>query len=516
MKKIIRGFLVIFCLAVVIGTGREFYIRNTTVHIALIYTSDIHGHVLAEKNYDSKTGGAVETGGAGSLETYLSGIEVPYLLLDAGDIFMGTPEGALDKGKMIIKIMNLLNYRAVACGNHELDYGLAQFEALALLADFPFLCGNLFLKDGSRIPSISPFAVFDISGIKVGVIGVIEEDIDKVLLAETAAQFTVTSASGTVQKYVDEISGRCDVVVVLSGLGLKKTADGQSFLDDYGDLALAHHVTGIDIIAGGETHRALKKALKVGKTMICEPGWGLQYVGRIDLRVGKKGIVRKKWRLVKLLSSIYPPADTVGKILPLYETQEYKKLNEVIGFTSSWILRRVGNSPEVPLGNLITDIMRNSAHTDFAFQNLFGIRDDIAPGSVRIRDLASVSPFGNTIVKMLLTGAQVRDVLRQSATGEKGILQLSGLKMVFNSRLPADKRLLNVIVNGKEIDDEAEYSVATNNFVAGGGDGFKTFLEGKEIEDTGIKLRDAEVDYFKTNSPVKAEIEGRIIDVNQD
>ncbi|MFH1958433.1 MAG: bifunctional UDP-sugar hydrolase/5'-nucleotidase [bacterium] len=504
MKKVIRVFLVVVCLIVVIFGGREFYIRKTTVHIALIYTSDIHGYILPEKHYDGKTGETFETGGAGSLVTYLPEIEVPYLLLDAGDIFMGAPEGALAKGEMIVKIMNKLNYRASACGNHELDYGLPHFEKLSLSADFPFLCCNLFLRDGSQIPSVSPFAVFEAAGIKVGVIGVIEEDLDRVLLAETAAQFTVTSASGTVQKFVDEISGKCDVIVVLSGLGLEN------------DKLLARYVRGIDVIAGGETHIALQEAVTIGKTMICEPGWGLQYAGRIDLRVGKKGVARKKWSLVKLLTSVYPPTDIVQKILPLYETPEYRELNEVIGFASSWILRRAGNSPDVPLGNLITDIMRDSAKTDFAFQNLFGIRDDIAPGAVRARALSAVSPFGNTIVKMLLTGAQVREVLRQSATGEKGYLQLSGLKMVLNSRLPSDKRLLNVIVGGKEIDDEAEYSVATNNFVAGGGDGFKAFLEGKEIKDTLIKLRDAEIDYFKANSPVKAEVEGRIVDVNLD
>jgi len=516
VKKIIGIFLLVVCLIAVIFGAREFYIRKTTVHIALVYTSDMHGHILPEKHFDGKTGGSFETGGFGSLETYLSEIEVPYLLLDAGDIFMGTPEGALGKGEMVVKIMDKLNYRATACGNHELDYGLSHFEKLSLSADFPFLCCNLFLKDGSSIPAVSPFAVFDVAGIKVGVIGVIEEDLARVLLAENAAQFTVTSASQSVQKCVDEISGKCEVIVVISGLGLQKTIDGREFIDEYGDLALAHHVTGIDVIAGGETHRALKKALKVGKTMICEPGWGLQYAGRIDLRVGKKGVVRKKWRLEKLLTAIYPPTDIVQKILPLYETPEYRKLNEVAGFAYSWILRRAGNSPDVPLGNLIADIIRDSAKTDFAFQNLFGIRADIAPGAVRVSDLSAVSPFGNTIVKMLLTGAQVREVLRQSATGEKGYLQLSGLKMVLNSRLPADKRLLNVIVGGKEIDDEAEYSVATNNFVAAGGDGFKTFLEGKEIEDTGVKLMDAEIDYFKANPAVKAETEGRIIDVNVD
>jgi len=107
----------------------------------------------------------------------------------------------------------------------------------------------------------------------------------------------------------------------------------------------------------------------------------------------------------------------------------------------------------------------------------------------------------------------VRELLAQSATKEKGLLQMSGLKMIFNSELPEDKRLLNVIVKNAEIDDEAEYTVATNSFLAGGGDGFVTFKKGAEIKDTGIKLLDAEMEYFKNNSPVSPSQEERITDI---
>ncbi len=500
-KKIVFGLIAAAVLAAGIKVGREIYINETTKHIAVIYTSDMHGHILPEKHYDHSTGETFETGGFGSLQTFLKSVEVPYILLDAGDIFVGTPEGALSDGKVVIDIMNELGYSAAACGNHELDYGLDKFGEISMFAKFPFLDANLVYQNGGEIPYISPYVIFKVDGVRVAVTAVIEEDLDKVISKEVSSKIKAVSAAESVEKFVKDVSGKSDVNVVLSGLGLEN------------DKLLAGEVDGIDVIAGGETHIALKKAAMIGKTLVGEPGYFLQYVGRIDLWVGKNGLKRKKWHLIKLLSSAYPPGNIVKKVLPLYETDEYKKMNEVVGSASEWLLRRKGNSPESPLGDLITDVMRYETFADFAFQNLYGIRNDIPPGKVRIKDLASVSPFGNTIVTMKMTGAQIRKLLRQSATEEKGILQLSGLKMYFNSSLPEDKRLLNVIVNGEEIDNDKEFLVATNSFIAAGGDGFVTFTKGKDIKDTGKKLLDAEMEYFRQNSPVKAELEGRIIDV---
>ena len=490
----------ILAVGIVAFAAREIYVRKTTDKIYIIYTSDIHGHVLPEKHYDSSTGVTWETGGAGALASYLAFLDKPYLLLDAGDIFMGTPEGALGKGEFIIKLMNDLKYAAVAAGNHELDYGGDHFKSLAAKSYFPFLCCNLTYSDGSEIPFVKPYGIFEVGGYRIGVTAVIEEDLHKVLTGKNAVMFSVRNASSSVQQTADELADKCHAVIVLSGLGLEE------------DKVLAGEITGVDIIAGGETHIALEKALNINGIMVCEPGWGLRYAGKIEMRIGEKGVARAKWQLDKLISSKYQSGSFVSERIKDYETEDYKKMNTPVGSASMWIQRYAGGSVN-SMGNLVADAMRASAGTDFAFQNQYGIRSEIAPGNVRIRDLASVSPFGNKIVTMKMTGAQVRELLAQSATKEKGLLQMSGLKMIFNSGLPTGKRLLNVIVKNAEIDVEKEYTVATNSFLAGGGDGFVTFKKGADIKDTGIKLLDAEIEYFKNNSPVSPSQEERITDI---
>ncbi|MEA2081636.1 MAG: bifunctional UDP-sugar hydrolase/5'-nucleotidase [Elusimicrobiota bacterium] len=500
MKKTIKILAGVLAVGLIAFAAREIYVRKTTDKIYVIYTSDIHGHILPEKHYDASTGVTWETGGAGSLASYLAFLDKPYLLLDAGDIFMGTPEGALAKGEFIVKLMNDLKYAAVAAGNHELDYGKEQFERLAEKAAFPFLCCNLTYADGTAIPVIKPYEIFDVAGYKIGVTAVIEEDLHKVLTTDNAAMFSVRSAAESVQQIADELQEQCHAVILLSGLGLEE------------DKALAEKITGVDVIAGGETHIALKKAPLINGVLVCEPGWGMRYAGKIEMRIGEKGVARTKWSLDRLLSSRYAAGSFVSERIKDYENDDYKKMNTPVGSASMWIQRYTGGAVN-SMGNLVADAMRFAAGTDFAFQNQYGIRAEIAPGTVRIRDLVAVSPFGNRIVTMKMTGDLVRELLEQSATKEKGLLQMSGLKIIFNSGLPAGKRLLNVIVKNAEIDDEKEYTVATNSFLSGGGDGFVTFKKGSDIKDTGIKLLNAEIEYFKNNSPVSPSGEERITDI---
>jgi len=504
VKKIFLIIVILLVLVLLFFAGNEIYLAKTATKISILYTSDIHGHILPEKHYDQKTNSTFETGGFGSLDTYIKGLFTPYILLDAGDTFVGTPEGNLKNGEAIVELMNKVGYRGWGIGNHELDRGLDVLENLIEKADFTPITTNLVKKDGTSINGTLPYAIFNVSGKSVAVVSVIEEDLEKVISPKVSAQLEVLNVADSVKRTISQLQGKYDVFVVLSGLGMDK------------DRELAASVQGIDLILGGEYHIPTPTPVFVKNAMIVSPGWALMYVGRVDLWLVDGKIKRRRWKLEKLSKGIYPPSHIVENVLLKYATPEYKKMNEVVGSARDWILRRKGNSPESPLGNLITDIMRRETGADFAFQNQYGIRADIPPGNVRIRDLAMVSPFGNTIVTMKLKGSQIRELLKQSATGEKGILQLSGLKMYFNSSLPVDRRLLNVIVNGKEIDSEAEFLVATNSFLAHGGDGFKTFLEGEEVKDTKIRLLDAEIKYFEENSPVSAQIEGRIIDIMKD
>ena len=228
-------------------------------------------------------------------------------------------------------------------------------------------------------------------------------------------------------------------------------------------------------------------------------------------------------RLNPLWISEYPPDAGIEALIRSGMGEVSEKLETVIG-TASCTLSKNLSGPgrlhkELALGNWQADRMREQLETDFAFQNTGGIRAPILEGDIKIRDIWALSPFGNHLVKTTLTGAQVRRLLEQSAAQEYSFLQVSGLSVVYNSALPAGKRVLNVIISDgedgkKEMDDEEKYTVATNSFLAQGGDGYTVFTEGEETLETSVILRDLQIEYIKENSPVCAKVEGRLINVS--
>jgi 5'-nucleotidase/UDP-sugar diphosphatase len=171
--------------------------------------------------------------------------------------------------------------------------------------------------------------------------------------------------------------------------------------------------------------------------------------------------------------------------------------------------RKLVRSQETNLANLITDGMRAKTGADIALQNSGGIRADIGPGPITYRDVLTVQPFGNTLVLIDMTGAQIMEALNYAATidpesGQGAFLQTSGLKWTINQGKPE-----NVMVEDAPIDLDKTYSVVTNSFMAAGGDGYK-MLKGLPQSDTGFVDADALREYVMALGKVEPKVEGRL------
>ena len=182
-------------------------------------------------------------------------------------------------------------------------------------------------------------------------------------------------------------------------------------------------------------------------------------------------------------------------------------MNEVIGSAEAALDRK---GDETLLGNWQTDVMREFAKADVAFHNRGGMRADLEKGPVTLRDIYLVSPFENTIVTMDLSGEEIKAMLERGLSGGFGPLQVSGLKIVYDPSRPRGQRVLEVSTGGKPLEPRKIYKAATNSFVASGGDDYLG-LKAKNLRDTGVNLRDAEVDFIRKRSPISARIEGRIV-----
>jgi 2',3'-cyclic-nucleotide 2'-phosphodiesterase/3'-nucleotidase len=187
----------------------------------------------------------------------------------------------------------------------------------------------------------------------------------------------------------------------------------------------------------------------------------------------------------------------------------------VVGHVSSDLTR--SRQGESAVGDWVADAMRDTARVDIAFQNAGGLRADVAAGDLTVGDVFEVIPFDNTVVTVTLTGAQVLETLEQGVS-PTNCVQLSGLKLVYDPQKPRGQRVVSATLpGGKPIDPAARYKVATNDFMAQGGDGFTTFAKGPDLVDTGILVRESIQAYVARltalGKPLVRAAPGRIVNL---
>lgn len=494
-------------------SGYLFYWNKNVVSLSVVFTSDGHGHILPSTAYwqedKSKIGGLAALGG------FLSGLDVPCLLTDSGDIYQGTPEGVLTKGRIVVEIMNILGYDAVAAGNHEFSLGQDVLRNLSEAADFPILGANITEEDTGNVPGyFKKHLLKRLEGIKIGITGVITPDMENLSLRDNIEGLEFLDPVEAINNNVKILREEgAEIIIVLSHLGLDQ------------DKEIATEVNGVDVILGGHTHIRMDDPVKINRILICQPGCHFTNAGYLKLyySIAEKKILTYYHRLVPLYVDRFLPHEGVLESIEEMHLKVSEELDKIIGVSKVFLSNHLSGEQrkhgEFALGNWQVDLMREVTESDFAFQNTGGIRSSILQGDIKVRDIWELSPFGNTLVQMVLTGEQIKRLLEQSASQKYSKLQVSGLKMIYNDSLPEGSRILNIIVTDdegekKELDVEKEYTVVTNSFLTQGGDGYTVFQEGKDINETAIILRELEIDYIEKKSPIFAEVEGRLVNVN--
>jgi 5'-nucleotidase len=255
--------------------------------ITILHTNDVHSHIDPFENNDPKypgLGGIIRR--ANVIDQIRKETE-NVLLLDAGDIFQGTPYFNLFKGELEFKLMSKLRYDASTIGNHDFDNGIDGLNAMLPHADFPFLNANYDFSNTVLNKQISPYKIFNIGGIRIGVFGLgveLRGLVNKTLYKETIYNEPIPIANSLAKKLKQDLS--CDFVICLSHLGF-------SYKDNkVSDMILAKETYNIDLIIGGHTHTFLNEPKivlnkKMRKTIINQVGWAGIMLGRINFWVRK-------------------------------------------------------------------------------------------------------------------------------------------------------------------------------------------------------------------------------------
>ncbi len=266
------------------GLSLQSFAKNTTKHITILHTNDTHSHIEPFPSDHYKT---PNRGGVARRATLIENIrkENPNtLLLDAGDIFQGTPFFNFYGGELEFKLMSMLKYDAATIGNHDFDNGIDGLFAQLPNAKFDFLSANYDFKNTSLENAINPYKVFIKDGIKIGVFGLgveLEGLVDPRMYKETTYLDPVEIAQDMSRILKEE--KQCDLVICLSHLGYNYKSNPEKI----SDLVLASKTKDIDLIIGGHTHTFLPKPTitknSIGENVLVNQVgcYGLN-VGRID------------------------------------------------------------------------------------------------------------------------------------------------------------------------------------------------------------------------------------------
>jgi 2',3'-cyclic-nucleotide 2'-phosphodiesterase (5'-nucleotidase family) len=474
MKLTLKRFstLAIICCCLVLLVSLS---PGKKVNITILYTNDIHGHVLPfDDTYQGK-----DAGGAARRATLIKQIkhENPNtLVLDAGDLLSGTPVSGVFKGEADWKSAELVGYDALAIGNHDFDYGQETLRNAIKTFKIPILSANI-IEQSSGALFAKPYIIKTVAGVKIAILGLTTPTAPTSTHPKNVVGLNFADPAIIANKYIPDLRKKANLVIVLSHLGYGEDRD------------LAQAVKGIDIIVGGHSHTKLLNYQEVNHTIIVQAlQWGL-FLGRLDLTMDKNKIIDKKAELIPVTNKI-PEDKAVAQSLAGYAEKVQQKMDAVVGEAKVDLVRSSRGNGQANLGKWISDVFRETAQADIGIQNSGGIRNNINKGIITYNDIYSVLPFENVLVTIELTSAQVQELLDFMA-GARDASAISGVAFTVLNGKATD-----IKIGGKPLDLTKTYKIATNDFLASGGSRYTILKQGKLIN-SGDNLRDVIINYLK-------------------
>lgn len=500
----------------------------------ILHTNDVHGRIVEEKGVigDAKLATVIEQERVKSNQN--------TLVVDAGDAFQGLPISNSTKGEARAEILNQMQYDAMAVGNHEFDFGLDEVKKYKEILKFPLLSSNTYVN-GARLFEASTIVDKDktVEGDEFVVIGVTTPETATKTHPKNIKGVTFTDPISEVNKVIEEVQAKARAegkdykhYVVLAHLGVDTTTPvewrGSTLAEalSKNPRLKGKRVTVID----GHSHTVASTTYGDNVTYN-QTGSYLHNVGKVIYK--SRQLLGNPTLIAAADAKKLPANPTVEKLVKDIK-QKYDAENAVEVVSNSPVElngdRENVRVRETNLGNVVADSLYQygqtgfSHPTDIAVTNGGGLRETIAKGKpITKGNVIAVLPFGNTISQIQVTGQQVLDMFEKSLgsilqvdkDGKKvldengqpllepsgGFLQVSGVKVYYDTNLPSGKRVLAIQVKNRTtgrydlLDLAKTYYLATNDFLAAGGDGY-TMLGGAREE--GPSMDAAFEEYLKT------------------
>ncbi|MGL6167780.1 MAG: bifunctional metallophosphatase/5'-nucleotidase [Fusobacteriaceae bacterium] len=418
------------------------------------------------------------------------------MVLDAGDSLHGTTFATLERGDSIAKVLDKIGVTAMALGNHDFNYGSARTEELNANTKMEMLATNVVKKNGKNFTK--PYIIKEIEGKKVGIFGLSTPETSYKTNPNNVTEIKFLEPIETAQKTVKELKALgVEFIIVLSHLG-----DDESTKKEWKSTTLAEKVEGINLIIDGHSHTVRESKEVINNTVLVQTGEYGKNLGvlKIDFDTLNQGAEAIEYTLMKkdqvtgvknaegkIEGGVIENKEVAEYILKI-KTEQNKITETVIGKTEVKLIgdRDAVRTSETNLSNLITDAMVWKSGSDMSLTNGGGIRASIEAGNITVGDVITVLPFGNYVITKELTGSDIKKALEHGLknvpNSAGSMAQFGGITLDLDLTKPEGQKVSNIkFKNKKKFDLNAKYKVATNDFMAVGGDGYSSFKGKKEI-----------------------------------
>ncbi|WP_456400495.1 5'-nucleotidase C-terminal domain-containing protein [Mesoaciditoga sp.] len=516
-------------------------------HLVILEINDTHGHAWAYNEWHNPN-----IGGFAAIASVVNQVRAEakangwdVLFLHAGDVNTGVPESDLLDARPDIEALNAMGLDAMAIGNHEFDHPWSILMRQMTWANFPFLSANVVYK-GTDETLGEPYIIKTFPDLKVAILGLTTKTTEYVGNPNNVKMYDFLSPIKVAKKYVPMLHtmmGQNGVVLALTHLGIfgngltagSKITNSPATIknllaynkpnDPYGgSVSLAESVKGIAAILDGHSHTIVEQPLNIDGTLIVQAGSFSKYVARLDLIIKDGKVTSYTYKLIPINLKVYHkdkngkvtytyvgkkiiPDKKIQDLLAAYKAIGEKKLNEPIGYSKVNFSNKgeITRKEDSLIGHLITDAVAwkfKDQGIQAVLQNGGGIRASIAPGTITYRDILTVLPFGNTVVLLKIKGSDLIKAIQWGAmphandTGAR--LNPWGLTYVVTP-----KGVKDIKIQGKPIDPNKVYLIATNDYMASGGDHY-SMLKNCEQYNTNYVLADVVKEYIEHISPINS------------
>ncbi len=426
--------------------------------LTILHTNDMHAQFIPREAFWVREKPRPLVGGFVRIKELLDSIRAvtpATLLLDAGDVMTGNPitdrvyQGA--EGGALFAMMNLMGYDAWCPGNHDLDISQENLRNLVRIASFSTLSANLVNDAGEFVVGNRATAIIERGGLRVGLIGVMSPELYSLVNQNTLTGIRVLSPEETAKKYVAELKGKTDLVVLLSHQGFQL------------DSALAEAVSGVDVIVGGHSHTRLKTPRVVNGVIIVQTGAYTENLGELRLTVENGRVVGHSGKLIPTWVTRKPAPSPLTALVDSLKEEIDREYSEVVAVLEGEWKRSEFQSA---IGTFIAEAQRLAAAADVAFMNNHGIRKDQPAGPMTKRDLFEMLPFRNILTTFELSGKQLEGILRYMLE-KRPAIQIAGITATFRRLPDGSVELDDVRVQGKAIEEGRMYKCAASDYMIG-------------------------------------------------